>query len=270
MNDSQTIPTIDTVSREASQAEINTANEYANNNSVQTTPFTDGQAMEAELAKLGETLGDFKAYDSQLPIAEVKGTRIVKCLYQVNKDGKKAQDNSYVRIPCKHLTEEHVVSRITELAPFVLGFLQTEEDLQIKDLHRKGGLNVHTEYLNLDKIIEALEAKQISGRLNKDMIESWFTDKLEDSLAILFADKMGLSDSSSKEEFNKLELVLGAYKAKFASLASPKVFIKEQDCEAMVNVIKQAEGENISLIGSRFITKLESMGKKIEETLFSL
>lgn len=35
------------------------------------------------LTTLGESLGEWKAYDSQLPIAEVKGTRIVKALYQV-------------------------------------------------------------------------------------------------------------------------------------------------------------------------------------------
>ena len=48
-----------------------------------------------KIADLGEELGKFKAYDNQLTIADIEGTRIVKCLYQVNtKTGVKAGDNS--------------------------------------------------------------------------------------------------------------------------------------------------------------------------------
>ena len=52
-----------------------------------------------ELEKLGEKFGEFKPYDSQLPIADIAGSRVVKCLYQVNKKlgGKKVAENSYVR-----------------------------------------------------------------------------------------------------------------------------------------------------------------------------
>ena len=101
------------------------------------TPLTNGLGVQDELAKLGEILGQFKAYDSQLPIAEIAGTRIVKCLYQVNsKTGKKMQENSYVRIPCKHLTEELIVSSIASLSPYILSYLQELEAGMIKEEHK--------------------------------------------------------------------------------------------------------------------------------------
>ncbi len=240
---------------------------------TQPKPFTDSVAMNEELAKpenLGEVLGKFKAYDSQLPVAEITGTRIVKCLYQVSpKTGRKVQENSYVRLPTKHLTEEHVVSRIAELSPYVLVWLQGLEDIAIRDLHKKGGLTVYTEGLSLDKVIEALEVSSQGSRLNKESIEAWFTLEVEPNLAELFADKMGIDEEASEAELEKLELVLAAYKAKFASLASGKTFIKEDDCLAMIKVVEEA-GADETLIGTRFVARLNKMQERTDNLLMSL
>lgn len=225
------------------------------------------------LAALGEKLGEWKGYDSQLPITEITGTRIVKALYQVNKKtGKKLQENSYVRIPTKHLTEEIIVSRVKELSPYILNWLQEVEALSLRDEHKKGRLNVFCNNLTLDSLIDILEQQNEGGRLNKEKVESWFTDKLEESLTIKFAAKMGITEEASEEQLVKLENILKAYKTKFASLASPKCFLKEEDCFAMIAVIEacEPEEESRSLLGSRFITRLKGMNEKEEDLLMSL
>lgn len=235
------------------------------------TPLSNGAGVMEELAKLGETLGQFKAYDSQLPIAQITGTRIFKCLYQANpKTGTKAQENAYVRIPTKHLTEEHIVARVTELSPYILTFLQDLEDKQIKEDHRKGATQVFTDYMHMDKLIEVLEAASESSRLNKDKIEAWFTEKLEDTLTDLFSVKMGVDDKSSEADIIRLAQVINAYKAKFAMLASPKSGLKEEDCKAMVKVIESIEDARNSVLGARFIAKLSSMNSKADELLLTL
>jgi hypothetical protein len=224
----------------------------------------------SELAALGEVLGKANPYDSQLPLADIAGTRIVKCLYQVNKKtGKKAAENTYYRIPCKHLTEELIVERIAELSPYVLAWMQEVEDKEIKGYHSQGGIDYHVDGLSIDKIIEALEASEQGARLNKEKIEAWFVAEVQDSLAVAFAEKLGLNEQSSEEQLSKLEMVLNAYKAKFASLASGKTFIKEADCIAMVAVITKAAAQD-SLLGARFIKRLGSMKKKEDELLLSL
>jgi len=252
----------------ASLAAINAAAVSAAANPV--TPLTDSLELSAKLAQLGETLGDFKAYDSQLPIAEIEGSRIIKCLYQTNpKTGKKAQENSYVRVPTKHLTEEHIVSRIADLTPYFLAYLQELENKEIQDNHRKGGLTVYCSGLSLDKIIERLEESSTSSRLSKDKIESWFTDIIEPTLATKFAAKLGLTENSSEADFLKLETVLAAYKGKFSQLANPKAFIQEADCVALIGVINACGAES-NLLGSRFISRLTNMSKKSEEVLLTL
>jgi len=237
---------------------------------VNPTPLTDSlrDNVVEELALLGEKLGSFKAYDSQLPIADIAGTRIVKCLYQKNtKSGTKAQDNAYVRLPTKHLTEEHIVSRVAELSPYILAWLQEQEDKAVKELHKKGGLQVFTEYLSLDKIIEVLEESLESSRLNKDKINAWFDDKLETTLVEAFSIKLGITQDSTENEVARLIALVNAYKAKFAQLSSPKVYLKEQDCEAMIRVIEMSEDAKSSLLGARFITKLANLNSKVEELL---
>jgi hypothetical protein len=255
----------------SSQAQAMNAAMISQNESIKPTPHTNSLGVADELARLGEVLGEFKSYDSQLPIAEIAGTRVIKCLYQIDKKtGKKPVENCYVRVPTKHLTEEHIVSRIVELSPFILAWMQDLEGKAIVADRRKGSLQVFTEYLSMDKLVEQLEASLESSRLNKDKIEAWFTDKIEGELAELFGAKMGISEVSSEHELGKLEAVLNAYKAKFASLASPKSYLKEEDCQAMIKVIASIPDARESILGIRFTAKLGEMNKKVDDLLLVL
>ena len=234
------------------------------------TPYTTGLAVNEALEKLGEKLGEFKEYSNQLTIPEITGTRVVKLLYQVNKaTGKKLRENSYVRIPVKHLSEEHIVSRVAELAPFVLTWLQELEDKEIKLGHSRGLLSLHTEGLSLDKIIEKLEESNAGARLNKEKIAAWFNAEMQEMLVVLIADKMGISDTPSVEQLAKLEQIVAAYREKYESLAGGKTNLGKEDCLAMIDVIKKCEADG-TMLGSRFIVKLQIMSEKDKEILFSL
>lgn len=226
---------------------------------------------DSQLESLGENLGEFKPYSNDLPITEIAGTRIVKCLYQTNKEtGKRAGTNSYVRVPTKHLTEETIAARIADLTPYILSYLQVEEDKVIKAEHRKGGTKVYTEYLSLDKIIAILESTGESTRLNKDKIELWFSESMRDQLVILICTKLGVTAETITAEIEqKIELMIAAYKAKFISLASPKTVLVESDRLALVNVINKCEAGE-TLLGMRFISKIESMKDKVADALAEL
>ena len=153
--------------------------------------------------------------------------------------------------------------------PYVVGFFLDKEEAMIKEEHKKGVLNVHTDSLSIDKIIEFLESTETTGRLNKEMIEQWFDDSIKDNLAELFAVKMGLDSDSSEADLHRLEQVLAAYRLKLSGLASPKVSMKEEDCLALIKVIEKADNEK-SLLGVRFIKKLTELNKKAEVVLMEL
>ena len=254
---------------QAAQAASNAMdNAPANAGSNNPTP-----TLQATLLALGETMGEWKPYDSQLPLTDIAGTRITKALYKTNKaTGTIAGTNAYTRIPTKHLNVATVTANIAKIAPLVVDWLQGIESDMLKEEHKKGQLNIFTDGLTLDRIIAKLEEGSDNSRLTKVDIENWYDKSISENLALLFADKMGLDENSSEQELNKLEKVMAAYKAKFASLASPKVFMVESDTLAMINVIKNCEPEEAdrSVLGSRFIIKLEKMNEKDEDLLFSL
>ena len=221
-----------------------------------------------------EVLGTFKQYDPQLDIPEVDGTRIVKCLYQVNKETKKKlHENVYVRVPVDHITESVILDHFEDLSQYFISFLQGVEDKMIKAQHSSGGVErIYTDGLTLAKLIDQLEISELGARLNKVQIEAWFDKEIGEHLAILFAGKLGIDDQSTVDDLAKLEAILAAYKNKFAALASPKCVLDPDDCDRMSQVISSVEREtgSKSSLGDRFLVKLEKIKNRDEELLISL
>lgn len=264
-------------SRANNQNDSNDSDMSAMDNAPANAPANTGilqsASMSETLTALGETLGQWKQYDSQLPIADIKGTRIAKALYKMNtKTNTIAGINSYARIPTKHLTIETVIEQADKLAPYVLDYLQGIENLMLKEQHKNGQLNIFTDGLSINRLINKLDESSENSRLSKVDIEAWFDASISEPLTMLFADKMGIDELSDESLLIKLEKKINAYKAKFASLAAPKPFIKEPDCIALISVIEKCElDENTrSLLGSRFITKLTDMHKDNDDILEAL
>ena len=216
-------------------------------------------------------MAHFKPYDSQLTIPETAGTRIIKCLYQLNKKtGKKAGTNSYIRISCDHISEEEITAKLPELLPHLVSFLQGEEDKIIKELHRKGQTNLLLSTLSLDKIIESLEESD-SGRLNGAAINEWFDSFVAPSLLSLLAAKLAISlDDANENELVKIETILNAYKNKFAMLASPKTRFIESDRASLSNCLEKVFPNDDNLIARKFTVRLVKMAEKKDEVLLSL
>lgn len=234
--------------------------------------------MRAELESLGEKLGEFKPYDSAITPAHINLTRVVKCLYKATKDSKTGEmipskhENSIVRIPTSHISAEVVTDNIEALMPHIISMLQTVEDAEIKEIHKKGQLNVFVDGLSIGNLIDKLDASNESARMNGEQISKWFGEIIAPRLSEVIADKLGwsleeLAMDSLKQA--KVENILESYCKRFVSLASPKASIKEIDREAMKRAISLAEA-SLDLVASRFITRLDKMAESEKDALFSL
>lgn len=210
-------------------------------------------------------LGSFIAYDSQLDIPHVSGTRIVKCLYQKNtKTGTKQGENSYTRIPTAHLSHSAIMENIDTLLPYFVTFLESVEDTSIKALHKNKISRVYTDSLSIDKLVHEMEIKEMGARLNKEMIQTWFTTFIADYLTDLILEKVGDNDSE------KLEMIVTAYADKFASLASPKTHLQEADCNQLIKILTACQVAESKFIGDRLVSKLRVMAVKEEDLLLAL
>ena len=219
-----------------------------------------------------QDVGAFRPYDSALPVPTLKGTRTVKLLYKKNpKTGKSMAENSFIRV-ADYLTEDLVVSKVNELASYVVSFLQAEEDKLIKSYHVAGAKRIEDRDLSLDAIIESLEASMVSSRLNKEKIAEWFKLTMEEQLIVIIASKLGLPhvEVASEAELEKIETIVLAYKAKFESFASGKTYYRKEEAESLLRAL-ELTGADKSFIGSKFIGRLDKMiNDKPDDLLMSL
>lgn len=209
----------------------------------------------------------FRPYDSALgEQPALAGYRNVKCLYKTNaKTGKVAADNSQIRVE-DGITEAVIVERIKELAPYLVGFLQGEQDKIVKRLHLAGMTLLSPKQYSLDEVVAALEASGTSQRLNKEQIEAWFAADMYEILLVAFADKMGIVEAPTEEQQTKLDAILGVYKAKFGSLASGKTHYREEEADMLLKALSVAGAEDSS-IGARFVARLTKMKESTTDSL---
>lgn len=264
MNNLETGSTNETIATNATNAHINVMEAKAK--------------MRADLESLGETLGQFRSYDSAVMPAEINLTRVVKCLYKATKDSKTGEmipskhENSIVRIPTSHINAEAIKENLDSLIPHIISMLETVEDNEIKESHKKGQLNVFVDGLSINSIIEKLDASNESARMNGEQISNWFGNVIAPKLSEVIADKLGWSFDELAMDSNKqakVENVLESYCKRFTSLASPKVSIKEVDREAMKRAISLADAA-LDLVAIRFITRLDKMAESEKDALFAL
>jgi len=211
----------------------------------------------------------FLPYDTQIELAAKEGLRAVKCLYKMNmKTQKAAAENSYIYIP-DTITPKKIEENLTKLMPYLVSYLKEQEDALVKDLHKLKVSTVFASNLGINKIIERLERSSLGNRLNKEMIEAWFTENVAESLAEAFATKLGVTEKSSEAELSKLSSVLEVYKIRFSSLAGGKVSMKETECDSLQRAISISDSLKTP-IGARFYARLESMKKAQEVDLLAL
>jgi hypothetical protein len=213
----------------------------------------------------------FREYDSQLPIVVESGKRVVKALYKetTGKDGKKKRVgiNSYIQVPTAHMTVSIVKEKIDLLAPYVVEFLRTEEDKIIKEAHRTGSIGFGTSYFSLEKVIEFIEAESQGTRVNKEIIDEWFSTEVEEGLILAFAAKLAIDVSNPSEiELEKLQTIVDAYKGKFGSLASGKTHYRKEEAELLQKALEVTGARNGNL-GSKFYSRLEKMKVAPDESL---
>ncbi len=202
-------------------------------------------------------------YDPKAPTSE-KGRRTIAVLYKVAKTGKNAGikkgNNVCLLVPPLSISE--IENNIDKLMPHVLAMCEVEQNKIAKTLHISGGddVLVSPTEISIDSIIRSLEAERVSTRLNKETVQSWFDTELADSLTILFADKLGLSDSLTQNEEDKLNSLVGVYKTKFSNLASNVVTYQPAEAEKLMIAMDKCDIDmKNDIIAAKLGEKLDKM-----------
>lgn len=198
------------------------------------------------------------------------GQRLVKVLYKTPKNSTEEKRQS-VCVSIPQMNESLSDVQLVRLMPHIQNMLETVQDGICKDAHENKALAVTDAMLSVDAIIEYLDTEILGDRLTKEKVEAWFVDSgLRDSLAVAFANKLGISDAPTQAEEKKLNQALAVYADKFASMAggktsfAPDVAIKLQ---AALSVIDPVDA---GTIGTRFATRLDKMIAAKDDMMLAL
>jgi len=227
-------------------------------------------------ADSSNTLGEFHAYDSQLPIAEITGTRVVTCCYKqtaaMKKAGKDARSNMYVRIPTAHITEDTIKEQLNDCLPFIVEYFRSVETDTIRKYHKDGGQKVYTETLTLSKVLATLEEQGTGGHIDSEQITAWFTDSVAPALIDHLAAKLGMDTETLQGDdgaMSKVSEVVNGYLTAFISLASGKTQMLAEQRDRLAKCMSLT-GSTDTAMGERFTKRFEKMAAKEAEALEAL
>jgi len=104
--------------------------------------------------------------------------------------------------------------------------------------------------------------------MTQEVIANWFDVSLAESLSVLFADKLGLSETPTNEESEKVEMFVSVYKNKFSGLASNLVNYSIEETDKLLSALDKCseldDKINSDLVSIKIKTKLVNMKTPVD------
>jgi hypothetical protein len=167
------------------------------------------------------------------------------------------RDSKFVSLPL--INPEVVSVNLPLLMPHVVEMLHKVQDKIIKEKLESDNnvASIAQSDISITAIIEYLEDSNESGRLTKDAIVKWFDETIEAPLAVSLAEKLGASETPSKEQSDKILAIVGEFKNKMSALAGGKTQYNPKVATQLQKALQFAP-ENDSL-AIRFNDRLNKM-----------
>lgn len=198
----------------------------------------------------------FLPYDAKAPIVE-KGFRTIKVMYKTPKSGEEKKDNSCLLVT--PISVDDIENNLDSLMPYIVNMVESVQDKIGKDLHSLGETSVSPSALSMEAVIERLQTDAIGGRLNKETIDSWFTSTLADTMTVLFADKLGISDTPTEADAERIDRFVKVYRSKLTGLASNLTVYPVEEVEKLLSALDKCEIDSTDTVGNRVKERLVKM-----------
>lgn len=186
-----------------------------------------------------------------------EGQRLVSLWFKQSKEqkaqGVEAKKPVAVSVPVLSLSNEQLVT----VKAYVVSYFQSVQDKIIRSKVEDDASFITDSDISLEACIAFLEEDSKGARLNGEAIGEWFTETLADVLTVAFAEKLGVSDTPTEYETKKLETLVGMYKTKFASLASPKTSYPKEVSENLLKALELVGDDDI--LAAKFKARLTGM-----------
>lgn len=188
------------------------------------------------------------------------GQRLAKVTYKTVSDKDNPmygikRDSQCVSIPMIKVTE--IEQNFTVLVPHINEYLMSVQDKIIREKIDAGAKHISNEDISIVAMVEWLDSNNESGRLTKETVAKWFAENIEESLAVVLMEKLGVSDTPTDKESAQILAVVSTFKDKVSSLAGGKTSYEPKMCDSLLKCLELAPAGDA--LASRFSVRLNKM-----------
>lgn len=186
------------------------------------------------------------------------GQRLAKFSWKTDAMGIK-RDSKCVSLPV--ITAEMISANLIALTPAIIGYLHSVQDKMIREqldsASVTGASTITSESISIAAVCEWLDSNDDSGRLTKESVGAWFDSNVSEMLAAVLADKLGIGQTPTTAESDKVIAAVTAFRGKVASLAGGKTVYEPKICRSLISALELADSGDA--LAGRFIGRLNKM-----------
>ena len=208
-----------------------------------------GSAPTPTTPATSEAVYNFFAYDAKQQYPAPDHQRLVTCLYRVPEGKERTHENEGIFVP-DWITEQVVTDNMPRLIDLVIGYLQEQEALRVKESHKLHSKGFGDSFFTLELLLGYLEDKGAGSRLSGETIREWYKESgLKEAVTALYVEKTG-------NDANKVEAIVAFIGKKLESLASPKTVWSAEEKEKLVPLLEVVAETSL---GSKLLARIERM-----------
>lgn len=188
------------------------------------------------------------------------GQRLSKVTYKTISDKENPlfgikRESKCVSLPL--IPASDIAQNLTALTPHIQEYLMTVQDKIVRECIDNGQASISMESIGIAGMVEWLETNNESGRLTKESVAAWFSENISDNLAVILAEKLGVSEIPTSAESAQVLKVVDSFKDKVAALAGGKTSYEPKLCESLKKCLELAPTGDA--LASRFVARLDKM-----------
>lgn len=184
--------------------------------------------------------------------------RLVRLIAKGKNKSANLSESMCVSVPV--LTQEHVIDKIDQLMPYVVGWLQDVQDKVIREYRvTSGASEVHESIFDVDHCVEYL-ANSGNGKFTKEYMQEWFMEDYGDVAREWIIARFGtlgktnVSDNVITSKVNVLRDVIagwsagGRYKPSLPQCKMMAAFAGDVECDGIMSSVKSMSEARIVVL----------------------
>lgn len=161
------------------------------------------------------------------------------------------------------IQKHEVISKIDELFPHIIDVIETAQAKIIRAAHTAGAVEITSEKVSLNAVIEFLNEEAASSRLTKEQIVSYLNEpEQKELLKVAFAEALKYSENLTGDQIEKLNKMHKAFCDSAAELSGSRTLWEEKKQNTMRKYITLLDD---SAMKDRLVDKISGMKDKKEK-----